>query len=190
MAPDNAQTDSGSTNAPLLTWRGVHWPLPSLSCMLQVLDAYGHRVNTDDLMSTSADATPPVVAVSINRSNVFLSGIQMQPALAGLAVLDDLRLVAEPGTYNLACQSDELRPAVVTVRPLVHSCNREGVPSNARASPRPSHARLLRTATPTRRAGARAELLHGRGVHQHALHRVRHRDVLARPAPLEQRRVP
>ena len=58
--------------------------------------------------------------MSINETAVFLSGVQTQTMRAGVAVLDDLRLVAEPGVYTLQCSSQGLTPADVQV--LLQHC--------------------------------------------------------------------
>jgi hypothetical protein len=95
--------------------------MSSVPCtVLQTLDAYGQRVNTDDLTTPGAGSQEPSVAVSINETAVFLSGVQTQTMRAGVAVLDDLRLVAEPGVYTLQCSSQGLTPADVQV--LLQHC--------------------------------------------------------------------
>ena len=83
---------------------------------LQVLDAYGQLVNTDSLLASGVAGEAPVVTVAINETDVFLSGVQSQPVRAGTAVLDDLRLVADPGQYTLALRSAGLTPSSIEVR--------------------------------------------------------------------------
>ena len=84
---------------------------------MQILDAYGQVVNTDDLVSTRASGRPPAVTVQADGANVFLSGLQTGDFQAGLATLRGLRLVAEPGAYNLRLLSDDTAPASVRARP-------------------------------------------------------------------------
>lgn len=84
--------------------------------MLQALDAYGTVVNTDSLMSTRSSLTVPMVAVSVNGSGVFLSGVQEVPVVEGIAVIADLRLVAAPGEYSLLLESQDLEASSVDVR--------------------------------------------------------------------------
>jgi hypothetical protein len=81
----------------------------------QVLDEYGQVVNSDNLMGTRSSASVPSVMIKINKTDVFLSGIQGTPFQEGVAVLDDLRLVAEPGSYVLALESENIEPSSVLV---------------------------------------------------------------------------
>ena len=86
--------------------------------ILQVLDAYGRLVNTDDLLRTGVITFPPAASVTVSDSSIFLSGAQVQTIVAGTAVLDNLKLVAEPGRYEVEVQSEGLQPALVEVRPV------------------------------------------------------------------------
>jgi hypothetical protein len=87
-----------------------------LNITVEMLDAYGQVVNTDVLRSAKPGASAPSVQVSINATNVFLSGVQSKEFAAGVAVLDRLKLVAEPGVYNLRLDSAGLESSYVEVQ--------------------------------------------------------------------------
>lgn len=86
-----------------------------MSVHVQALDAYGQLVNTDDLVTTRLTGAPPQASIQIDRSDVFLSGVQSGSFKAGRAVLRNLRLVAEPGVYPLTVVSGEMTPSIIQV---------------------------------------------------------------------------
>jgi hypothetical protein len=82
---------------------------------VQALDAYGQLVNTDDLATTRITGSRPQATIQVNQSDVFLSGVQSTSFRAGRAVLEDLRLVAEPGVYLLKVVSGDVTPTFIQV---------------------------------------------------------------------------
>lgn len=101
----------------------VHEPLVAgyaagaeMNISVDLLDAYAQVVNTDEFVATRPGAPLPAVTVSQGHGDVFLSGQLTQPFTAGVAQLQQLRLIGNPGQYRLVLESAGAEPAVVEVR--------------------------------------------------------------------------
>lgn len=80
-----------------------------------LLDAYGQVVNTDQFVATRPGAPLPTVTVSQGQGDVFLSGQLTQQFKAGVAELNRLRLIGNPGKYLLTLESAGAEPTFVEV---------------------------------------------------------------------------
>lgn len=86
-----------------------------MNISVDLLDAYGQIVNTDEFVATRPGAPLPVVSVSHGRGDVFLSGQLTQQFKAGFAELKQLRLIGYPGKYRLTLESAGAEPTFVEV---------------------------------------------------------------------------
>lgn len=75
-----------------------------MSVSVDLLDAYGQIVNTDQFIATRPGTQVPFVTVS-GPGDVFLSGQLTQPFKAGVAELAQMRLIGNPGVYQLLLES-------------------------------------------------------------------------------------
>lgn len=91
-----------------------------MNLTVDLLDAYRQVVDTDEFIATQPGATAPTVTVSQGQGDVFLSGQLTQTFEAGVAELQQLRLIGNPGRYRLQLDSAGAASAAVLVRSYYH----------------------------------------------------------------------